>query len=46
LLDFEVATVVGALTGAIVGAVTGLIVGHGWESRHRRKRVLRKAAHA
>jgi hypothetical protein len=46
LLDFEVATVVGALTGAILGAVMGLIVGHVWESRHRRKRVSRNAAHA
>jgi hypothetical protein len=46
LLDFEVATVLGALTGAIVGAVMGLIVGHVWELRHRRKRVLRHAAHA
>ena len=46
LVDFEVATTVGALTGAILGAVAGLLVGHIWESRHRRKRVLRKAAHA
>ena len=46
LIDFEVATAVGALTGAILGAMTGLIVGHVWESRHRRKRVLRSAAHA
>jgi len=46
LLDFEVATVVGALTGAIVGAVLGLVVGHLWESRHRRKRMLRSTAHA
>lgn len=46
LLDFEVATVVGALIGAIVGAVLGLFVGHVWESRHRRNRVLRNAAHA
>lgn len=46
LLDFEVATVTGALTGAIVGAVTGLLVGHLWELRHRRKRMLRSAAHA
>ena len=46
LLDFEVATVVGALTGAIVGAVIGLAVGHVWEMRHRRKRVLRQSAHA
>jgi hypothetical protein len=46
LLDFEVATLVGALTGAILGGVAGLIVGHIWESRHRRNRVLRKTAHA
>jgi hypothetical protein len=46
LLDFEVATVVGALTGAIVGGVAGLVIGHVWELRHRRKRVLRNTAHA
>ena len=46
LLDFEVATILGALTGAIVGAVIGLLAGHVWESRHRRNRVLRNTAHA
>jgi gas vesicle protein len=38
LLDFEVATTVGALTGGIVGAVIGLAVGHRWETTHRRAR--------
>ncbi len=38
LLDFEVATTVGALTGGIVGAVIGLAIGHRWETSHRRAR--------
>jgi hypothetical protein len=46
LLDFEIATVAGALTGGVVGAAIGLAVGHVWESRHRRARRERRHAHA
>jgi hypothetical protein len=46
LLDFEVATVIGALTGGVAGAVVGLAIGHIWEQRHRRKRYARQASHA
>lgn len=46
LLDFEVAAVVGALAGGVTGAVLGLAVGQWWESRHRRKRIARRASHA
>lgn len=45
LIDFEVATIVGALTGGVIGAVIGLCVGQVWEQRHRRRR-LERAAHA
>jgi hypothetical protein len=38
LLDFEVATLCGALTGSILGAVAGLAVGDLWERRHRANR--------
>ncbi len=41
LVDFEVATTVGALTGGIVGAVVGLALGHRWERSHRRARADR-----
>lgn len=41
LLDFEVATSVGALTGGIIGAVVGLALGHRWELAHRRSRADR-----
>ncbi len=41
LVDFEVATTVGALTGGVVGAVVGLAVGHRWEASHRRARANR-----
>jgi hypothetical protein len=46
LLDFEVASLAGALTGGVVGAAIGLAVGHAWESRHRRQRRERQRAHA
>jgi hypothetical protein len=46
LLDFEVAAVVGALTGGVAGAVLGLAVGHWWETRHRKHRLARHASHA
>jgi hypothetical protein len=46
LLDFQVATLMGALTGGVVGAAIGLVVGHYWEKRHRRQRLQRKASHA
>lgn len=46
LLDFEVATVVGALTGGALGAVIGLAVGHAWETGHRRARLDRMSHHA
>ena len=46
LIDFEVATTVGALTGGIVGAVVGLAIGHAWEKRHRRARLDRASANA
>ena len=46
LLDFEVATTVGALTGGIVGAVIGLAIGHWWEASHRRSRADRMSASA
>jgi len=46
LLDFEVATVVGATTGGLVGAVVGLVIGHVWERRHRRARYSGRSAHA
>jgi len=46
LLDFEVATAMGAITGGVVGAAIGLIVGHAWEKRHRRQRLERQASHA
>lgn len=46
LFDFEVATVLGALTGGLVGAVAGVLVGHLWERRHRRERISRRSAHA
>lgn len=41
LVDFEVATLVGALTGGIVGASIGLAVGHFWETNHRSARLDR-----
>jgi hypothetical protein len=43
LVDFQVATIVGALTGGIVGGVIGRVVGHAWEQRHRRERRERTA---
>lgn len=46
LLDFEVATVLGAAVGGMAGAVIGLAVGHVWERRHRRARLSRQSAHA
>ena len=46
LLDFEVATIVGAATGGITGAVAGLAIGHVWERRHRRARYSGRSAHA
>jgi uncharacterized membrane protein YccC len=46
LLDFEVATTVGALTGGIVGAVIGLAIGHRWETSHRRTRLDRTTTNA
>jgi hypothetical protein len=46
LLDFEVATTVGALTGGIVGAVIGLALGHRWETTHRRGRTDRMHVNA
>lgn len=46
LLDFEVATTVGALTGGIVGAVIGLAIGHRWERSHRRARAAQRGAPA
>ena len=45
LLDFEVATLMGALTGGVLGAVIGRAVGHAWEQRHRRQR-RERTAHA
>ncbi|HEY9229126.1 MAG TPA: hypothetical protein VIP11_20920 [Gemmatimonadaceae bacterium] len=41
LVDFEVAALVGAITGGVLGAVAGLAIGHWWETRHRRRRVRR-----
>jgi hypothetical protein len=38
-LDFEVATLCGAITGAVVGSVIGLAVGDLWERRHRAARL-------
>lgn len=46
LIDFQVATVVGAITGGVVGAALGLAVGHFWEKRHRRQRLERQTSHA
>lgn len=46
LVDFEVAALAGALTGGVIGAVIGLAVGHWWETRHRRRRLARRASHA
>jgi hypothetical protein len=46
LLDFEVATAVGALTGGVIGAVVGLVVGHRWEITHRRSRADRMSVNA
>jgi hypothetical protein len=46
LLDFEMATAAGAITGGMVGAAIGLAVGHVWETRHRRERMERRRAHA
>ena len=46
LLDFEVATLIGAITGGVIGAVIGLVVGHYWETRHRRRRLERQTSHA
>jgi hypothetical protein len=46
LIDFEVATAVGALTGGIVGSVIGLAIGHRWETSHRRARAGRMSANA
>lgn len=46
LLDFETATVAGALAGGIAGAAIGLAIGHIWEKRHRRQRLARLSAHA
>lgn len=44
LVDFEVATVCGVITGGTVGAVIGLVIGQVWESRHRRRRRSRPGA--
>jgi hypothetical protein len=41
LLDFEVATLCGAVTGIVVGVVVGLAIGEAWERRHRARRLLR-----
>ena len=46
LFDFEVAAVMGAITGGVIGAVAGLAIGHAWEAGHRRKRATRPAADA
>lgn len=46
LIDFEVAALAGALTGGVVGAVIGLAIGHWWETRHRRRRLARRATPA
>jgi hypothetical protein len=46
LLDFEIAALMGTISGGIIGAVIGLAVGHVWERRHRRRRLARKVAHA
>ena len=43
LLDFEISTVVGALSGAVDGAVIGLFVGWLWEWQHRRRRQAARA---
>jgi len=45
LLDFEVATAVGAMTGGVAGAVIGLFIGHFWEKRHRLARRDRGGTH-
>jgi len=46
LIDVEVATLVGALSGGVIGAVLGLAIGHIWEKRHRRLRVARQTSQA
>lgn len=46
LIDFEVSALAGALTGGVIGAVLGLAIGHWWETRHRRRRLARRASHA
>ena len=46
LFDFEVAAVMGALTGGVIGAVGGLFVGHVWQTRHRRNRYTKQTNHA
>jgi hypothetical protein len=44
--DFEVAAVAGAIAGGAIGAVLGLVAGHIWETRHRRRRLTKRARHA
>lgn len=46
LIDFEISALAGALTGGVIGAVIGLAIGHWWETRHRRRRIERRASHA
>ncbi len=46
LLDFMVGALMGACVGGLLGAVMGLAIGHTWEKRHRRRRLLRHATHA
>jgi hypothetical protein len=46
LADFEVAAIVGAISGGFLGAVLGLAVGQVWESRHRRARLQRTTTNA
>ena len=46
LFDFGVAALAGAITGGVLGAVLGLAIGHAWETRHRRRRIQARGAHA
>ena len=41
--DFEIAALAGAIAGGVIGAVLGLVAGHMWETRHRRRRLARRA---